>query len=108
MSNEDIFGLQAWIDDDLFMVMPKEDWMDTEGTIPASSLTFDRFNEEDNLSEIELADFNSFIATVRTPCIAQSLSGILFSALGDLNKSKAILIDEGMYTFSLGPQLRST
>ena len=68
ISNEDIFALKVWTDNQLFMVVPKEDWMDVEYPIPASSLTFDKF-EEYSLTENELDDFNSFIAAVPTPSI---------------------------------------
>ena len=92
MSEEEIFSLKAWQDDGLRIIIPKDEWPNAE-TIPASSLTLDYF-EEDKLTEAELTDFNAFISTIKTPGIVQSLHGILFTALADINSSKKMLMED--------------
>ena len=79
ISNMDIFNMRVWDDSKLQMIiMPKTDWLQSENPIPACSLIFDDKFTEDNLQDVELNDFISFIDAIPAPLTTKNVTAIIF------------------------------
>ena len=97
MTNEDVFNIRVWDNSKLQMIMPKTVWLQCETPIPASSLIFDDKFTEDKLHDVELDDFNSFIAAIPTPSTTKNVTAIILSSMANILQSRGLLAEsEGM------------